>query len=187
MSGGSDALSLAKYKLIFSQKEISNKVKDIAAKIKRDYEKEKTPITLLAVAVGALFFAIDLLRELNDLGVNYYFDIVRLKSRKNNQQSGKVYLKARPYLKNISDRKIVVVEDLIDDGKSMNFLDDYLRNLNCPPKSIRYCCLLIKKGHDFKGRVHYVGFRNVARKWLRGYGLDDKGLNRGDRNIEVQR
>jgi hypoxanthine phosphoribosyltransferase len=70
----------------------------------------------------------------------------------------------------VKGRDVLVVEDIVDTGKSLAFLADYLQKKN--PESLRFCCLLDKPSRrQVPVTVHYRGF-TVPDKFVVGYGMD---------------
>ena len=81
----------------------------------------------------------------------------------------------------ITGRHVVVIEDIIDTGKTMNEFLPQLRNLQ--PASLKMATLLHKpEATQYPTEIHYLGF-TVPNKFLLGYGLDYDGLGRNIREI----
>ena len=72
--------------------------------------------------------------------------------------------------KNFSGERIIIIEDIIDTGKTVNYISEYLADLN--PKSIQVCCLLNKKSRrQIPVQIDYNGF-DIEDLFVVGYGMD---------------
>jgi hypoxanthine phosphoribosyltransferase len=154
-----------KLKLYIDNRSITKKVRDLAARISKDY-KGKVPI-FIGVLNGAFMFMSDLLRYV-DLQVEV--DFLKLSSYGDNKiSSGNIRL-----LKDldcpIANRDIIVVEDIVDSGLSLSFIRNLIANHK--PNSLEFVSLLYKKNSvkiDFK--IKYIGYK-IPNKFVVGYGLD---------------
>ncbi|GAA4465088.1 hypoxanthine phosphoribosyltransferase [Nemorincola caseinilytica] len=153
-----------------TEQEIADRVADMAAQINKDYEGRK-PL-LIAILNGSFIFAADLFRGLHiDAGISF----VKLASYLGTSSTGKV-VTAIGMDANITDRHIIIVEDIIDTGKTLHeFLPEiYGRN----PASVSITTFLSKPSalqYDVKAR--YTAF-DIENKFVVGYGLDYNGLGR---------
>ena len=158
-------------RVLFTEKEIRNRVETLAAQINRDYGSNEVVVVLL-VLHGALLFAADLVRGLS---MPTHIESVRLKSYEGIHSTGKVEL-ASSLPQNIRNAHILVVEDIIDSGRSMEFLLAQLKNSGA--KSIRIATLLDKpEAHEVAVKADYVGFE-IGKNFVIGYGLDLDGKYR---------
>lgn len=150
---------------IFTQEEIESRVDELARKITKDY-KGKVPI-LIGVLNGSIFFLADLAKRLD---IECELDFIKVSSyHTGTQSSGTVRL-----LKDIScivtDRDVIIVEDIIDSGLTARFLKH--RILENQPSSVAFASLLLKpECLKLEFKADYVGFE-VADRFLVGYGLD---------------
>lgn len=165
-------------KILISEAEIKNRVKELAAKISEDY-KGKT-ITLICILSGASVFFADLVREL-DLDVRFEFMSV------SSYGSGTVSSGEVKILKDVNHpivgQDVIIVEDIIDSGCTLSFLKRVLEQRN--PASIKVCTILDKPSRrkvDFKGE--YVGFE-IPDEFVVGYGLDYDGKYRNLKDVCV--
>ena len=162
---------MGKVKVLISEEELQNRIGEIAAQIMIDYPDRKE-IVLIGVLTGGVYFAVDLSRKL-DNEVNLQF--VKVTSYEENVSTGVPQLDYQ-LKKSIKGKDVILVEDIIDTGYTMNFLLDYLKMQQ--PKSLKLCVLLdkkVNKAHNIK--CDYVGF-DIEDKYVVGYGLDDMGLKR---------
>jgi hypoxanthine phosphoribosyltransferase len=150
---------------LLSRSEIDGAVSRLASAITGDY-RDQNPL-LIGVLKGSFMFLSDLVRKLDfPLGI----DFVRLASYGQGQQtSGKVRM-MHDFTVPISDRHVLVVEDIIDTGITTSFLMDYLRQKK--PSSLKLCALLDKPSRRrVPVTIDYTGF-TVPDKFLVGYGMD---------------
>jgi len=158
------------FSLFISVEEISQAVKEVAAGISNDL-RGKTPL-FIVILNGAYLFAADLIREIDfDCEVTF----VRLSSYSGMETTSKVREVIGLY-ENLTDRDIVIVEDIIDTGISMGFFLNRIRETSI--KSVRLATLLFKPD-AFKKDYHidYVGIK-IPNEFIVGYGLDYDGLGR---------
>jgi len=151
-------------KLLISESEIKKRVKTLANKINKDY-KGKKPI-FVGILNGCYVFMADLLREI-DLDIEV--DFVKIRSYEGDSSTGTIKFR-KDISANIDGREIIIVEDIIDSGFTINFLVNRLRNSG--PKSVAVATILFKKEVaklDFD--VDYVGFE-IPPEFVVGYGLD---------------
>ena len=154
-----------KPRVLIPRAEIEATVKRLASEISRDY-RGKNPL-LLGILKGSFMFMADLVRQL-DFPLEIEF--IRLSSYGSGQQTrGKVKVVQGLHL-DVTDRHVLVVEDIVDTGITVAFLLEYLKKRK--PASIRLCALTDKPSRrrvpieiDYKGVT-------VPDKFLVGYGLD---------------
>jgi hypoxanthine phosphoribosyltransferase len=154
-----------KYREIFSPSDISAMVAKLAAKISHDYEGREPVI--LGVLTGAFIFAADLVRELT---CDFDVDFVRVESYGNaTSTSGSAKITMNSKL-DLTGRDIIVVEEIIDSGITLNALLKSLKDSGA--KSIALCTLVNKTARrEVEVEVDYVGF-TLDDGFLVGYGLD---------------
>jgi len=154
-----------KLELFISEKDIQNKVSELAGQISADY-KGKVPL-VICVLKGAFIFLSDLVRNLS---IDAEIDFIRISSYGNSSaSSGRIKL-LKDVECGIEGKNIIVVEDIIDTGLSAKYLRELL--LKRRPASLEFAALLIKNEIcklDFD--VKYKGF-DIPDKFVVGYGLD---------------
>jgi hypoxanthine phosphoribosyltransferase len=151
-------------KLLISESDIKKRVKTLADKINEDY-KDKKPI-FVGILNGCYVFMADLLREIT---LDIEVDFVKIRSYEGDSSTGTIKLR-KDISADINGRDIIIVEDIIDSGFTINFLVNRLRNSG--PKSVSVATILFKKEVaklDFE--VDYVGFE-IPPEFVVGYGLD---------------
>ena len=157
-------------KTLYSKSQIQKMVKHLAKKIEKDYSqiKHSKPLVVISVLKGAFIFTADLMREIN---LPVQFEFVRISSYGTKKiSSGKIEAPLL-MLPDLSDRDILVVEDIVDSGKTIRFLKEYF-NAQFRPKSLKVACLLNKSARrEVNIKADYIGFE-VGDHFLVGYGLD---------------
>ena len=162
-------------------KEISNsiiqkRVKELGHEISK-YYKNMNPI-IVCVLKGGLIFMADLIRNID---IEFEVDFITVKSYdENNDNTGDVFMLDNIRSK-INNRHILIVEDIIDSGKTISFIKKQLLKDNV--KSIKYITLLYKPStakHDFS--IDWIAF-NVKDYFYFGYGMDYKYNYRGLKDI----
>lgn len=165
------------FKPFISEEKLQESIKEIAKKINADY-KGKSPI-FLGVLNGSFMFFADLLKSI-DLECTVSF--VKLASYEGTETTGKVD-ELIGLNEDVSDRDIILIEDIVDTGNTLVKLYDILAVKN--PASIKIATLLYKpeaykKEHD----IDYVGIE-IPNAFVLGYGLDYDGLGRNLSSIYV--
>lgn len=154
---------------------ILEKVKELAAQLNKDYSG-KTPL-FISILNGSFMFASDLFKELT-LEAEICF--IKLASYKGTKSSGQVVTAIGLDI-DITGRHVVILEDIIDTGKTMNEFLPQLRNQQ--PLSLKIAVLLHKPDATvFPVSIDYCCF-SVPNKFLLGYGLDYDGLGRNIREL----
>ena len=153
------------------REEIAKQVHRLAQEIKQDYDG-KVPL-FLCILNGAFIFAADLFRacELHDAEIAF----IRFKSYDGMSSTGEVK-QIMGLAEDITDRDIIIVEDIIDSGITAAQLRKELAKHN--PRSVKMVSLLFKPEALTIGNApEYVGFE-IPSKFILGYGLDLDGLAR---------
>lgn len=164
------------YSLMISEAQIQQRMIEIGDEISRDYDK-KTPI-LIGVLNGGFIFLADLIRYIN---IDCEIDFIRISSYGDEKESTGHIKVLKPLSADIKGRHVIVVEDIVDSGLSLQFL--YKMLFAFEPASLKVATLLRKisrlKTHvDIK----YIGF-DIDDHFVVGYGLDDKQIKRNLRSI----
>ena len=150
--------------VLISTEDIQQRVRDMAADIARDHPRG---VHLIAVLKGAFVFLSDLARALT---VPCSLDFMALSSYgKSTSSSGQVQL-LKDLDSGLEGREVVIVEDIVDTGLTLSYLQDILRARS--PRSLRTACLLSKPSRrQTDVQVEYVGF-TIEDRFVIGYGLD---------------
>jgi hypoxanthine phosphoribosyltransferase len=167
--------------ILVSEADISAKVTELGARISAAYEGR--PITLVSVLKGSLPFMADLMRAI-DLPLR--IDLMEVSSYGGSatESSGLVRI-LKDLSASIEGEDVLIVEDIIDTGLTLNYLIRYLRGKN--PASLRICTLLDKPARRLvEIPVDYVGF-TIPDQFVVGYGLDYGEVYRNLRFVGVLR
>ena len=148
-----------------SQSEIIALVDRLAKEIRNDYDGKT--ILLVCVLKGAYVFTADLMRALN---MDVEIDFVRLSSYGNEKESTGTVTLLKDISRDIRGKHVLIVEEIIDTGRTLRFLYDRL--LQSQPASLEIVSLLDKSSKRVvEVPVKYIG-RKVDDQFLIGYGLD---------------
>ena len=152
-------------KVLIDEETLHKKVQELEEQISKDY-KDTVPFAI-TVLKGGVFFATDILRRLS---IPAQMDFMVLSSYGDStESSGKVKI-VTDLSKNIEGRDVLILEDIVDSGISLNFLKDLL--LQRKPKSVKICTILNKPARrKTEVDLDYCGFE-VPDEFLVGYGLD---------------
>src|SRR5215831_8067833 len=155
---------LSPSEILISEDNIQKRVAELALEIRRDFPDD---LHLVAVLKGAFMFLSDLVRatpgrvSLDFMAVSSY--------AKGTTSSGEVRL-LKDLDTTLDGRNVIIVEDIVDTGLTLTYLQDILRARN--PKTLRTACLLSKPSRrKIDVKVEYIGFE-IEDKFVVGYGLD---------------
>lgn len=152
-------------RILLSEEDISRRLAEMGAQIARDYADE--PPIVVGVLKGAVMVVADLVRAI-DLPLD--MDWMAVSSYGSGTKSSGVVRIIKDLGADITDRHVLIVEDIIDSGLTLSWLRTNLRSRG--PKSVEICTLLrkpdaVKVDID----VRYVGFE-IPNEFVVGYGLD---------------
>jgi hypoxanthine phosphoribosyltransferase len=154
---------------------ISERIKLLAAQLSADYDGKK-PL-FIAILNGSFMFAADLFKELT---IDAEICFIKLASYKGTKSTGHV-ITAIGMDMDIFGREVVILEDIVDTGKT---LSEFLPQLtHQQPATMKIVALLHKpEATVFPIKIDYLGF-SIPNKFVVGYGLDYDGLGRNIREI----
>ena len=151
--------------ILIPRADISTKVAEMGKRISKDYAGEQ--LLLIIVLRGAALFAADLCREIEG---DVVLDFIAVSSYGSSTSTSGVVRFLKDLEESVEGRHVLVVEDIVDTGLTLNYLVDNLRSRN--PKSIRTCTLLDKPSRRrVEIRPDYSGF-TIEDLFVVGYGLD---------------
>jgi hypoxanthine phosphoribosyltransferase len=160
-----------------SNAQIVEKIKQIGGQLNRDYAG-KRPL-FIAILNGSFMFAADLFKELM---IDAEICFIKLASYKGTKSSGQV-ITAIGLDIDIFDREVLILEDIVDTGKTLNQFLPQLKHQQ--PASLKIVALLNKpEAKAYPIEVDYLGF-TIPNKFVVGYGLDYNGLGRNIDSIYV--
>jgi len=153
------------WQVMISEEEIQRRTRELAQAVDRDYLGQD--IVLVCNLKGAFVFLADFCRELTTL---HEVDFIATSSYKGTTASSGVVRIVKDLKADIDGRHVLIVEDIIDSGLTLDYVCRYLRLHN--PASIRIVTLLDKKeARKVEIEADYVGFE-IPDKFVLGYGLD---------------
>lgn len=155
-------------KKLITKEQLKRRVNDLGTEISKFYKKEE--IVVLCILKGGFIFAADLVRKIKSPLV---LDFLEASSYGDGKESSGTVLIKRDVGFDIKGKKVLIVEDIIDSGFSLNYLLEYLNKRN--PISIEVCSLLVKhKKHKANTKIRFVGFE-IEDEFVVGYGMDYRG------------
>lgn len=161
-----------------TEETIQARIKELSKQISEEY-KTKLPI-IIGVLNGSFMFMADLVKNLD---INCEMDFFKLSSYGDEKiSSGDVKL-LKDLNADISDRHLLIVEDIVDTGLSINYIEKLLKQHN--PASVKIVTLLFKPEklkYDIK--IDYIGFE-IPNRFVIGYGLDYAQKYRNLKSIYV--
>ena len=155
-------------KVFLSEEEIKNKVAQLGKQISDDYRGEDKNLILIAILKGSVVFLSDLMRNIDiDLSIDF---MVVSSYGSGTESSGNIKI-VKDLDINIQNYDLLIVEDILDSGRTLSKLIDILKMRN--PKSLKVCTLLDKPERRVVKDVNvdYVGF-HIPDEFVVGYGLD---------------
>ena len=154
-----------KIEILISEEDVQKRINELANIIGKNYEGEE--ITVVCVLKGAVVFATDLLKKVNG---DIRLEFIKATSYGNGTKNcGNTFLTYNT-LASAENKNILIVEDIVDTGITLNRIKEYYLNQN--PKSFKICTLLSKPDRrEVDIFVDYIGF-SIPNEFVVGYGLD---------------
>ncbi|MDR3214962.1 MAG: hypoxanthine phosphoribosyltransferase [Bacilli bacterium] len=157
-------------KVLISEEQLNKRIIELAKQLSDDYKGER--ITLVGLLSGSVPFLAELIKHIN---LDCEIDFMDVSSYRGTQSTGEVRILkdlARP----IVDTNIIIVEDIVDTGKTLKVVRNILENRG--PKSVKIITLLDKpEGRLVEVEVEYIGFK-IPNEFVIGFGLDYDELYR---------
>lgn len=154
-----------KIRVLVSEKEVDERIEALGKQISKDYEGKQ--VHLICVLKGGAFFMCELAKRIS---VPVSLDFMSVSSYGDGTASSGVVRIAKDLDESIEGKDVLIVEDIIDSGRTLYYLMDILRKRN--PASLHLCTLLDKPERREKDvTVDYVGFE-IPDEFVVGYGLD---------------
>ena len=150
--------------MYLSKDDINNRLKEMANQLSEKYCDE-CPV-IIGILNGSFVFMADLIRKID---FECEIDFMKVNSYVGKETSGKVQLEKDINI-NIENRRVIIVEDIIDSGLTMDYLHKHISAYN--PKDITIVTLLLKNNnHTLNFNIDIVGFE-ITSEFVVGYGLD---------------
>lgn len=164
-ASGKEQISGMIGEVMITEEEIEAKAREIGQRITEDYAGEE--IVLVGILRGAVVWMTELMKNI-DLDVK--IDFMACSSYGASTKSSGVVKINKDLDSDIEDKNVIIVEDIVDSGLTLEYLKEYLGNRG--PKSVKVCALLDKPaGRKVDIDADYYGF-TVGNQFIVGYGLD---------------
>lgn len=158
-------------KVLYSMEELQKRIKEVGEQISKDYEGKE--IVIVSILKGAVFYTVDLMKNLKP---DTILDFMKVSSYQGTESTGVITI-VQDLSIDIEGKDVLIVEDIIDTGRTLNCLKGELLRRN--PKSLKITCLMDKKERrEVELDADYVCF-SIPNKFVVGYGfdVDDKYRN----------
>lgn len=150
--------------VLIPEKDILKRVDEIAKEVAQDFKDEE--ITIICVLKGAVMLTMDLVRRIKQ---PLSYDFVEISSYHNSTESQELTI-TKPISIDIEGKNVLIVEDILDSGRTMDYLINELKTMN--PKKLKLLTLLDKpERRKFNVTADYIGFE-IPDEFVIGYGLD---------------
>lgn len=152
-------------RVLISEEDVDAKIAEIGKQISEDYAGEQ--VHLLCILKGSVFFTCELAKRIT---VPVSLDFMSVSSYGDGTSSSGIVKIAKDLDETIEGKNVIVIEDIIDSGRTLHYLLDVLQKRK--PKSMKLCTLLDKPDRRVKEvKVDYTGFA-IPDEFVVGYGLD---------------
>ena len=154
-----------KIRVMFTEEEVNNKIKELGAQISADMNGE--PVKIICILKGASFFACELAKRIT---VPVSLDFMSVSSYGDDTKSSGVVRIVKDLDQPLEGRDVLIVEDIIDSGRTLSYLVENLKSRGA--KSVRLCTLMSKPSRRVvEVPVDYIGYE-IPDEFVVGYGLD---------------
>ena len=154
-------------KVLLTEEEVDAKIQLMGEQISRDYAGKQ--VHLICILKGGVFFACELAKQIT---VPVSIDFMSVGSYGDGTSSSGIVKIAKDLDETLEGKEVLVVEDIIDSGRTLSYLLEVLRKRE--PKSMRLCTLLDKPSRRVREvKVDYIGYK-IPDEFVVGYGLDYK-------------
>ena len=152
-------------KVLLTEQEVDRRIQEIGEQISKDYEGKQ--VHLVCVLKGGSFFMCELVKRIT---VPVSLDFMSVSSYGSDTKSSGVVKIVKDLDESIKDKDVIVVEDIVDSGRTLSYLLEMLRDRG--PRSLSLCTLLDKpERRVIDVKVDYTGFE-IPDEFVVGYGLD---------------
>ena len=151
--------------VLLSEEEVNRRIRQIGEQISKDYAGKN--VHLVCVLKGGSFFMCELAKRIT---VPVSLDFMSVSSYGGDTKSRGVVKIVKDLDESITDKHVIVVEDIVDSGRTLSYLLEMLKNRGC--KDVKLCTLLDKPDRRVvDAKVDYTGFQ-IPDEFVVGYGLD---------------
>lgn len=158
-------------KIMYEEEELQKRIREVAEEIDKDYDGKE--IVIVCVLKGAVFFTVDLVKKMK---TPIELETVQISSYQGTETTRNINMK-KDLDHSIEGKDVLIVEDIVDSGRTLKFLKDYLLTKN--PNSVKIAVFMDKKERrEVDVDIDYTGFV-IPNKFVVGYGFDvnEKGRN----------
>lgn len=149
---------------LINENALKNRIKELAQQIQNDFKNEE--IIIICILKGSVFFTTELAKNISS---SIILDFMKVSSYNGTQSTGKLNF-SLDIRQNIKNKNVIIVEDIIDTGRTLYYLKKYFNEKS--PKALKICTLLDKKERrEFNIEPDYTGF-DIPDKFVVGFGLD---------------
>lgn len=150
--------------VFINEARLQKRIVEMAREIEKDYEGKE--ILFLGILKGSLPFLWELSKNIKN---DVRFEFIEVSSYEGTESTGKIKIN-KDITNSIKDKNVVIVEDIIDTGRTLTFLKEYIQEKGA--KSIKIATLLSKPSRRIMDLdVNYIGFK-IEDKFVVGFGLD---------------
>ena len=154
-------------KELIGKEQLNKRIEELAKQIDENYNGQE--IVAICVLNGAAFFAVDLTLKMK---TKMQLEFIKISSYEGTESTGEIKRYLDIDKKKVENKNILIIEDIVDTGRSMHYLIKHLKEKN--PKDIKICSLLSKPSRrKIEVNIDYLGFE-VPNKFIIGYGFDDE-------------
>ena len=150
--------------VLINKAKLEKRIEELAKQIEKDYEGEE--IVLIGILKGSVMFMAELAKKIKN---SVILDFMDVSSYDGTESTGKIKIN-KDIRDSIEGKDIIIVEDIIDTGRTLTYVLEYLKQKN--PNSIKIATMLSKPSRRvMELNVDYIGF-SIEDKFVVGYGLD---------------
>ena len=161
------------FEVFISEENIAKRVSEISLKISENFH-DTNPV-IISILNGSFIFTADIIRELD---IDCEVDFIKISSYEGMNSTGSIKM-SKDLSIDIKNRRVIIVEDIIDSGLSIKYL--YKHILNYKPRDITIVSLLAKtNNYKLNFNIDIIGFE-ISSEFVVGYGLD---FNQRFRNLK---
>ena len=150
--------------VLINKSRLENRIEEMAKQIEKDYEGKD--VVFIGILKGSVMFMTELAKNIKN---NVEMDFMDVSSYEGTESSGDVRINS-DIRNSIKGKDVIIVEDIIDTGRTLTYLIEYLKQKN--PNSLKIATMLSKPSRRIMElNVDYVGF-SINDEFVVGYGLD---------------
>ena len=152
------------FKVLISKEQLEKRIEELAKQIDEDYLGKE--ITVVCVMRGAVFFTVQLTLNMK---TKLKYEFITIASYEGTDTTGEITLMT-DLRESIEGKDVLIIEDIVDTGRSMKYLIDHLKSKN--PRTLKVCVLANKaERREIEIPIDYIGFE-IPNKYIVGYGFD---------------